>query len=88
MTDEQISQLSALVDGELAGRNALGLYDSVERDPALRAAWERYHLIGQVLRGERVQRDRRAQHSRSAGSWVRSGSSCSGFFTKPARANT
>ncbi len=55
MTAEQVSQLSALVDGELATRHAVPLVHSVERDPALRATWERYHLIGQVLRGERVQ---------------------------------
>lgn len=55
MTDEQVTQLSALVDGELANRQAAPLFDSVACDPALRATWERYHLIGQVLRGERVQ---------------------------------
>ncbi len=54
MTAEQVSQLSALVDGELATRHAVPLVHSVGQDPALRAAWERYHLIGQVLRGERV----------------------------------
>jgi sigma-E factor negative regulatory protein RseA len=59
MTDEQVSWLSALVDGELAHRNTLPLYDALERDPALRGAWERYHLIGQVLRGERVRREGR-----------------------------
>jgi sigma-E factor negative regulatory protein RseA len=55
MTDEQVTQLSALVDGELTSRHAVPLYDSVECDPVLRATWERYHLIGQALRGERVQ---------------------------------
>ncbi|MBV5275503.1 MAG: sigma-E factor negative regulatory protein [Lamprocystis purpurea] len=55
MTAEQVSQLSALVDGELATRHAVPLVHSVGQDPALRATWERYHLIGQVLRGERVQ---------------------------------
>jgi len=55
MTDEQVSQLSALVDGELTTRHAVPLVHSIGQDPVLRATWERYHLIGQVLRGERVQ---------------------------------
>ncbi|HYN76229.1 MAG TPA: sigma-E factor negative regulatory protein [Lamprocystis sp. (in: g-proteobacteria)] len=59
MTDEHVSQLSALVDGELLPRHALTLFAAVERDPALAAAWERYHLIGQVVRGGRVQPDAR-----------------------------
>jgi len=59
MTDEHLSQLSALVDGELTPHTALSLCDALERDPALSATWERYHLIGQALRGERVGREAR-----------------------------
>jgi sigma-E factor negative regulatory protein RseA len=59
MTDEHLPQLSALVDGELADRKALSLRDALDRDPALSTTWERYHLIGQVLRGERVSLDAR-----------------------------
>ena len=59
MTDEHRSQLSALVDGELPSRHALSLFAAVERDRGLSATWERYHLIGQALRGERVQPDAR-----------------------------
>jgi sigma-E factor negative regulatory protein RseA len=55
MTAEQVSQLSALVDGELATCHAVPLAHAVGQDPGLRATWERYHLIGQILRGERVQ---------------------------------
>jgi sigma-E factor negative regulatory protein RseA len=29
----------------------------VGREPELRAAWERYHLIGQAIRGERIERE-------------------------------
>jgi sigma-E factor negative regulatory protein RseA len=54
MTDEHRSCVSALMDGELDGRRAALLYDLVGREPELRAAWERYHLIGQAVRGERV----------------------------------
>ncbi len=54
MTDEQVTQLSALVDGELSSPSAVPLVESMVRDPALRGTWERYHLISQVLRGERV----------------------------------
>jgi len=60
MTDEHLSQLSALVDGELTAHNALPLCDALQRDPALSATWERYHIMGQVLRGERVAWDARA----------------------------
>jgi sigma-E factor negative regulatory protein RseA len=54
MTDEQRSQVSALADGELDGRRAARLYDLAGHDPGLRATWERYHLIGQAIRGERI----------------------------------
>jgi sigma-E factor negative regulatory protein RseA len=60
MTDEHRSQVSALVDGEVPGRRAARLLDLVGREPELRAAWERYHLIGQAIRGERVEREVRA----------------------------
>lgn len=54
MTDAHFSELSALVDGELTDYQGLALYTALGRDPRLRAAWERYHLIGQALRGESV----------------------------------
>ena len=57
MTDEQRSQVSVLMDGELDGRRAARYYDLVGREPELRAAWERYHLIGQAIRGERIERE-------------------------------
>ncbi len=57
MTDEQRSQVSVLMDGELDGRRAARCYDLVGHEPELRAAWERYHLIGQAIRGERVERE-------------------------------
>lgn len=60
MTEEQESQVSVLIDGELDARRAARLYDLVGREPELLAAWERYHLIGQAMRGERVEREARA----------------------------
>ncbi len=36
------------------------LYAALGPDPRLRATWERYHLIGQVLRGEQVKPQVRA----------------------------
>jgi sigma-E factor negative regulatory protein RseA len=52
MKEQQQQALSALLDGELPAPQASGLLDAVERDPELRCLWERYHLIGGVLRGE------------------------------------
>lgn len=49
-----LSRLSLLVDGELeADAAALGCLDWRE-DPLARAAWHRYHLIGDVLRSEQL----------------------------------
>ena len=45
------------MDGELDGRRAARLFDLVGREPEMRAAWERYHLIGQAIRGERIDRE-------------------------------
>lgn len=54
MTDPRLEQLSALMDGELGEPLASGLLERVGRDPELRGAWERYHLIAQALRGEAI----------------------------------
>lgn len=49
---EQITQLSALFDGELPSEQAGMVIRRALKDPALRAAWGRYALIGACLRGE------------------------------------
>jgi len=43
-------KISALLDDELSTRDRDRLLQEVSEDPVLRVAWERYHLIGAVLR--------------------------------------
>lgn len=52
---EQISQLSALFDGELPQEQAGMVIRRALKDPAMRAAWGRYALIGACLRDEPLQ---------------------------------
>jgi sigma-E factor negative regulatory protein RseA len=54
MTQQQQEQVSALQDGELGPSAAARLYECADRDPQIRALWERYHLIGSALRGEPI----------------------------------
>ena len=49
---EQITQLSALFDGELPTEQAGMVIRRALKDPALRVTWGRYALIGACLRGE------------------------------------
>jgi negative regulator of sigma E activity len=51
---EQVSQLSALFDGELPPQQAGMVIRRALRDPGMRASWERYALIGACLRGDPV----------------------------------
>jgi len=60
MNIAQETRLSALIDGELTSDHTALLYAALGPDPGLRATWERYHLIGQVLRGEPVSREVRS----------------------------
>ncbi len=46
-------QVSALVDDELDGARASRIFGQMA-DPELRAAWDRYHQIGDVLRTEEM----------------------------------
>lgn len=52
--EERDSQLSALFDGELDPEQAQLVTRRLLKDPALQATWERYALVGAVLRGEPV----------------------------------
>ncbi len=44
-------QISSLADGELEGGQASRLLDRMS-DPELRAAWDRYHQVGDAIRSE------------------------------------
>ncbi len=50
--DQELEQLSALLDGDLAGLERERVLRRLDEDPALHARWGRYHLIGDVLRNE------------------------------------
>lgn len=47
--------LSLLADGECSGARMHGAIDRLIADADMKELWERYHLIGQVLRREQVQ---------------------------------
>jgi sigma-E factor negative regulatory protein RseA len=47
---EMKMRLSLLLDGELHARDNPRLLDKIETDAELKAAWGRYHLIGDVMR--------------------------------------
>ncbi|MCP3661506.1 MAG: sigma-E factor negative regulatory protein [Gammaproteobacteria bacterium] len=47
-------KISALVDSELVDDGTGNLLEEVKSDAELRQAWGRYHLIGDVMRGEAV----------------------------------
>jgi sigma-E factor negative regulatory protein RseA len=49
MTDERKEWISALADGELAGRELDRALDALRTDQALQASWSRYHLISDAL---------------------------------------
>jgi sigma-E factor negative regulatory protein RseA len=53
-TETELEQVSALVDGALDVGTERALLARLGEQPALRARWGRYHLIGDVLRGEAV----------------------------------
>src|SRR5258708_35942483 len=45
-------ELSAFIDGELQGEGLQAHLGRLRTDPALRKAWDTYHLIGDALRGQ------------------------------------
>ena len=50
MSDRRLEQLSAMIDGQLKESECHHLMDESTVDPGLKAAWLRYHLIGDALR--------------------------------------
>jgi sigma-E factor negative regulatory protein RseA len=53
MTEMLRQSLSAVIDDEADAFELRRVLDELKRDPELRALWDRYHLIGSTLRGER-----------------------------------
>lgn len=51
MTDEKLLKLSAYVDGECTETERRAVENGL-KDPEMRAAWSRYHLVGQAMRAE------------------------------------
>lgn len=51
MTDEKLLKLSSYLDGECTEIERRAVENGLN-DPEMRAAWARYHLIGQVMRAE------------------------------------
>lgn len=54
MTDDINERISALLDNELSHKELQHTLDSIELDDSLRKQWDRYHLIGDAMRGEAV----------------------------------
>ena len=52
-----MERLSALMDGELDDHEVAGELASIKGDPRRETTWAAYHLIGDVLRRERVTAD-------------------------------
>ena len=44
-------RVSALVDGELGDAELSALLDALDREPDTAAAWGRYHVVGELVRG-------------------------------------
>jgi sigma-E factor negative regulatory protein RseA len=53
MTEMLRQSLSAAIDDEADAFELRRVLDELNRDPELQAAWDRFHLIGSALRGER-----------------------------------
>jgi sigma-E factor negative regulatory protein RseA len=53
MTEKLKQSLSAAIDDEADAFELRRVLDELSRDPGLLALWDRYHLIGSVLRGDR-----------------------------------
>ncbi len=54
MTNRLDEQVSALLDDELSTRETASVLAKLSRDPELQQRWDRYHMIGDVMRGEAV----------------------------------
>lgn len=55
--NDQLSMLSAALDGETARADIGACITAMKRDEALRQSWSEYHLIGDLMRGVAPVRD-------------------------------
>jgi len=58
--DYKKQEVSALTDGGLSEAETHQTIRALSEDPELRVAWERYHLIGDAIRGEALRLARRS----------------------------
>ncbi|MEO8164236.1 MAG: sigma-E factor negative regulatory protein [Betaproteobacteria bacterium] len=49
-----MEKISAFMDGEIAGVETTGQVNRLKEDADLRATWGTYHVIGDILRGEKI----------------------------------
>ena len=56
MSEKLKESLSAVMDGEADEFELRRVLDEVSKDAELASSWDRYHLIGSVMRGERLAR--------------------------------
>ena len=54
MSEKLRESLSAAIDDEADEFELRRVLDEMQKDPELRHLWERYHTVGRMLRGERV----------------------------------
>lgn len=54
MTQVIEERVSALIDNALDAEDRAETLDAISRDPVLRDLWDRYHLVGEALRGEPI----------------------------------
>lgn len=54
MSEKLKESLSAVIDGEADEFELRRVLDEMDRDDRLVGSWERYHVIGSVLRGQRA----------------------------------
>ena len=58
--DDKRQRVSALADGDLSDMDSSQTIRHLTEDPGLRGVWERYHLIGDAIRGEATRFQRRS----------------------------
>ena len=58
MNEQTRENISALMDGELPRQNLTGLIEDLSTDQDLQYLWNRYHIIGDAIRGESLDQER------------------------------